>query len=126
MRIAAVSFLLLLNGTASADSPLSACDLLTNPSRFDGKAVQVRGVYAQYEHGAYLIPYPKCDTAEIRSARIKGTAGTTKAWSDAGGSKGYWMLATMDGRLAVSGRSAVFAIRSFADVQRVEPYELAK
>lgn len=122
------AFILALTGqrASAAEPEITACELLTHPLRFEGEYLQVRGVYVQLEHGAYLLPYPKCETAEVPMARIHAGATVIKAWSEAGGSKGRWMLGTMRGVLRVPRSGGpVWSVSLILDPQPVEPYDLA-
>jgi hypothetical protein len=126
--LAAICTAIVMNKSMAMTQDLTeVCKVLDTPGEFDGKDVEIRAVYAQYEHGVYLFPYPRCESSAIRAARIRTNAAVVKTWRDAGGTKGTWILATMRGKVKLIGtHELTFTVESIRDPQKVEPYDLSK
>ena len=122
-----VTGMFLDNAESWAAQPLvDACEVLSHLERFEGKAIEVRGVFYQGTHGAYFIPYPKCEEEDVEAnVRILGSAETVRTFFDAGGFKNAWMLANMKGQFRRSARGPTFTLRSMTDLKRVQPYDLS-
>lgn len=105
------------------EAPVPACEVFAHPGTFDGKTVEIRGVYVQYTEGAFLKGYPKCNTLQPALASVHGTRDAILSWRKGGGYKGAWMLCDMTGEFEINRVGGYeFHIKSLVVLRRVEPY----
>lgn len=112
-----------------AKDPIDACEVFRHPDQFDGKTIQIRGVYLGHTHATYFRGYPKCE-GEFLVARVHDVTfagGTIKEWRAGGGRLGVWMLCDMTGKFwrNVNGGYEFDAV-SLTVLRRVEPYDVPR